>query len=47
MDQGGHTAGMNIADGKTKTIKPGPEDNTVILETKDVLTGGMRRSENL
>jgi len=29
-----------ITQGKTKTIKPGPRENTVILETVDVLTGG-------
>jgi phosphoribosylaminoimidazole-succinocarboxamide synthase len=31
---------MIISQGKTKVIKPGPEKNTVLLETQDVLTGG-------
>jgi phosphoribosylaminoimidazole-succinocarboxamide synthase len=31
---------MIIAQGKTKIIKQGVDENTVILETKDVLTGG-------
>jgi phosphoribosylaminoimidazole-succinocarboxamide synthase len=31
---------MIISQGKTKILKPGPERNTVLLETQDVLTGG-------
>lgn len=31
---------MILAHGKTKTVLPGPRENTVILETADVLTGG-------
>jgi phosphoribosylaminoimidazole-succinocarboxamide synthase len=31
---------MIIAQGKTKTIIPGPAENTVLLNTADVLTGG-------
>jgi len=31
---------MILTKGKTKTVLPGPEENTVLLETADVLTGG-------
>ncbi|NPV92456.1 MAG: phosphoribosylaminoimidazolesuccinocarboxamide synthase [Firmicutes bacterium] len=31
---------MIIAQGKTKTVTPGPRPNTVLLNTADVLTGG-------
>lgn len=31
---------MIIAQGKTKVIRPGPENGTVVMETLDVLTGG-------
>lgn len=31
---------MILSQGKTKIVKPGPRENTVLLETQDVLTGG-------
>ncbi len=31
---------MTRVEGKTKIISPGPRDGTVILQTKDILTGG-------